>query len=162
MIMVRTSRAPLNRSDLKTSVHTAKGRLLVIGQFANQGGGDEETTRWPRWQAVRPEVRAMKVLPVLLLLRSKTFSLQSRYSERASSRTKVLFSAVMARKSRRSRQSTTRNFAWPMLRSVARRSRSTNSSSLRWSRWCGKVAFSWAQVRTGLAHSCRKVKTAAS
>lgn len=56
-------RAPLNRSELKTSVHTAKGRLLVIGQFAKQGGGDKETTRWPRWQAVRPEVRAMKVLP---------------------------------------------------------------------------------------------------
>ena len=59
---------------------------------------------------------------------ANTFSLRSRYSERTSSRTKLLFSDGIERNSKASRLLSTGNLAALMRRSVARCSRSSNSS----------------------------------
>ena len=54
----------------------------------------------PFWQAARPIPRAMCVLPVPLLPTAITFSRRVAYSERASSRTRVLLSRGIAAKSK--------------------------------------------------------------
>lgn len=61
---------------------------------------------------------------------ARMFSLRSMNSQRARSSTRDLFKDGIARKSKVSRLLTTSNFAWRMRRSVARRSRSSSSSSL--------------------------------
>jgi DNA replication protein DnaC len=83
---------------------------------------------------LRPRARAMCVLPVPLLPSSRTFSRRARNSHRASSSTRVLFTDGIARKSKLSMVLTTGNFACRIRRSVALRSRSSNSSSVMRSR----------------------------
>src|SRR6201996_4415130 len=65
----------------------------------------------PFWHAASPNPRAMCVLPVPLLPRAMTFSRRVMYSQRASSRTKLLLSEGIAVKSKLSRLFTVGNRA---------------------------------------------------
>lgn len=57
-------------------------------------------TDWPFWQADSPRPRAMCVFPVPLGPSAMTFSYRSTHSQRASSRTCILFKAGIALKSK--------------------------------------------------------------
>ena len=74
----------------------------------------------PRWQAARPNPRAMWVLPVPLFPTAMTFSRRWMYSQRASSITSALFTEGMAVKSKVSRLLTAGNRAARIRRSTMR------------------------------------------
>ena len=68
-------------------------------------------TRAPFWQAASPNANARCVLPVPELPNAHTFSRRSRYSERASASTRLLFTDGIARNSQVSRLFKTGNLA---------------------------------------------------
>jgi hypothetical protein len=106
--------------------------LFIAGfdQFADQRSRCSEAHTVTTLAGSQAESSAMCVFPVPEFPRTSRFSRRLRNSDRARSSTIFSFRDGMARKSKLSRLLTTGNLACRMRRSVARRSRSSDSSSV--------------------------------